>query len=45
MLTEYSHKYTLDSFAELAGSAGLVASRSWTDERRMFCVQLLVPEG
>jgi len=44
LLTEYSHKYTLESFAELAGSAGLVASRTWTDEDDMFCVQLLVAE-
>lgn len=41
ILTEYSHKYTLDSFAELARSAGLVAVRSWTDPDEAFCVQLL----
>lgn len=44
ILTEYSHKYTLESFAELAGSAGLVAKRTWTDPDEMFCVQLLVPD-
>jgi dimethylhistidine N-methyltransferase len=44
ILTEYSHKYTLDSFAELAESAGLVPRRTWTDPDELFCVQLLVPE-
>lgn len=43
ILTEYSHKYTLESFAELAGSAGLVPKRTWTDPDRRFCVQFLVP--
>ncbi len=42
ILTEYSSKYTLDSFGELASSAGLVPARTWTDEGEMFCVQLLV---
>jgi dimethylhistidine N-methyltransferase len=43
ILTEYSHKYTLDSFADLAGSAGLVPRRTWTDPHERFCVQFLVP--
>lgn len=43
ILTEYSHKYTLESFAELAAAAGLVARRTWTDPDRLFCVQLLEP--
>jgi uncharacterized SAM-dependent methyltransferase len=43
ILTEYSHKYTLEAFAELADAAGMVATRSWTDRREMFCVQFLVP--
>lgn len=41
--TEYCHKYTLESFANLASSAHLVASRTWTDVERKFCVQLLEP--
>jgi dimethylhistidine N-methyltransferase len=45
ILTEYSHKYTLDSFADLAGSAGLTPKRTWTDRDNLFCVQFLVPEG
>jgi len=43
ILTEYSHKYTPDSFAELARSAGLQSARSWTDADGAFCVQLLEP--
>ncbi len=41
--TEYCHKYTLESFANLASSAHLVASRTWTDTEQKFCVQLLEP--
>jgi dimethylhistidine N-methyltransferase len=41
--TEYCHKYTLDSFSNLAASAHLIASRSWTDPAEKFCVQLLEP--
>ena len=38
ILTEYSHKYTIDSFAELALAAGLTLRRAWTDEREYFAV-------
>ena len=41
ILTEFSHKYTPDAFGELALSAGLRATRSWTDADGLFCVQLL----
>lgn len=41
ILTEYSHKYTLDSFADLARLAGLAACGSWSDPDEHFCVQLL----
>lgn len=41
--TEYSHKYTLDSFAALTGAVGLTAAHSWTDAQQLFCVQLLTP--
>ena len=41
IVTEYSHKYTLDAFAALALSAGLAATRTWTDSDELFCVQLL----
>jgi L-histidine Nalpha-methyltransferase len=39
--TEYSHKYTLEGFAELAQRAGLRVDRVWTDPQRWFSVQLL----
>lgn len=41
--TEYSHKYTLDSFAEMAASAGLSVERVWTDEDDLFSVQYCAP--
>lgn len=41
--TEYCHKYTLDSFAELAATAGLTVSRVWLDPEQRFSVQLLEP--
>jgi dimethylhistidine N-methyltransferase len=40
--TEYSHKYTIDGFAELAGQVGLELHRSWTDARQFFGVLHLV---
>jgi len=39
ILTEYSHKYTLDGFAEMAGSAGFKVEKVWTDAERLFSVQ------
>lgn len=36
--TEYSHKYTIGGFAELAKNAGLTLRRGWTDERDYFAV-------
>ena len=39
--TEYSHKYTLESFAELASGAGLEIAEVWTDREQWFSVQLL----
>lgn len=36
--TEYSHKYTVDGFARLAGRVGLVLHRCWTDPRQYFGV-------
>jgi dimethylhistidine N-methyltransferase len=41
--TEYSHKYTIDAFAQLAREAGLSQRRFWTDERNFFAVVYLVP--
>ena len=44
ILTEYSHKYSLDGFADLAAQAGFQVRKVWTDERRYFSVQYLVRE-
>ena len=41
ILTEYSHKYTLGGFAEMANSAGFVVEKVWTDTDDLFSVQLL----
>lgn len=41
--TEYCHKYTLDSFNELAATAGLAVKRVWLDPNQQFSVQLLEP--
>ena len=38
IITEYSHKYTIDGFAALAAEVGLTLRRSWTDDRQMFAV-------
>ena len=43
--TESSHKYELGEFAALARSAGFEVLRVWTDEARLFSVQLLRTAG
>ncbi|MCO4810513.1 MAG: L-histidine N(alpha)-methyltransferase [Gammaproteobacteria bacterium] len=42
ILTEYSHKYTLESFAAMADVAGFTVSKVWTDPNQWFSVQLLL---
>lgn len=42
ILTEYSHKYTLEGFAELARQAGFRVEKVWTDAKKLFSVQYLV---
>ena len=39
ILTEYSHKYTLDGFAGMAGEAGFTVEKVWTDASELFSVQ------
>lgn len=39
ILTEYSHKYTLHGFAELALAAGFRVEKVWLDPERLFSVQ------
>ena len=41
LLTEYSHKYTLDGFAAMADDAGFVVEKVWTDSKQLFSVQYL----
>lgn len=41
ILTEMSHKYTLDGFADMALESGLRRERAWTDADRRFAVVLL----
>jgi dimethylhistidine N-methyltransferase len=41
ILTEYSHKYTVDSFAEMASEVGLSMKNVWTDSNGMFAVMYL----
>jgi len=41
ILTEYSHKYTLDGFASMASTAGLSVEKVWMDAKQLFSVQFL----
>ena len=38
LLTEHSHKYTLNGFAALAAATGFTLEKAWTDEDRMFAI-------
>ncbi len=42
--TEDSHKYTLESFIEICGAAGLEMQDWWLDKREWFAVSLLKPK-
>lgn len=42
ILTEYSHKYTLEGFREMASAAGFNVEKVWTDANRLFSVQFLM---
>ena len=42
ILTELSHKYTLDGFADLALAAGFRVENVWMDRKRLFSVQYCV---
>jgi dimethylhistidine N-methyltransferase len=45
LVTEYSHKYTLEAFRALAEDNGFVVAKVWTDPDRLFSVQLLEVPG
>jgi dimethylhistidine N-methyltransferase len=40
--TEYSYKYTIESFSQLAGQAGLKLENYWLDDNQLFSVQYYV---
>jgi L-histidine Nalpha-methyltransferase len=42
ILTEYSHKYTLEGFAAMAREAGFEVAHVWMDDEQLFSVQFLV---
>ncbi|RZV33899.1 MAG: L-histidine N(alpha)-methyltransferase, partial [Chromatiales bacterium] len=42
IITEYSHKHTLDGFAEMILAAGFCVARVWTDPQQWFSVQYCV---
>lgn len=42
IVTEFSHKYTLEGFEEMAGNAGFRFYKSWSDPAEMFSVQYYV---
>ncbi len=42
ILTEYSHKFTIEGFAALADQAGFQLHKAWTDPRKYFAVLHLV---
>lgn len=39
IITEYSYKYTIERFAELADGAGWSVEEVWTDDEQLFSVQ------
>ncbi|MDP6822341.1 MAG: L-histidine N(alpha)-methyltransferase [Dehalococcoidia bacterium] len=41
ILTEYSHKYTIESFGRIAAEAGFQTRQVWTDADGLFSVQYL----
>ncbi len=43
IVTEYSHKYTLDGFRELADAAGWAGRAAWVDAGKRFSVHFLEP--
>jgi dimethylhistidine N-methyltransferase len=42
ILTEYSHKYTVEHFGKLAEQAGFQRVKTWLDKDRLFSVHYLV---
>ena len=44
IFTEYSHKYSIDGFSEMASTAGFTLHKQWTDDDNLFAVLHLVHE-
>ena len=44
VFTEYSHKYSIESFAKMAAAAGFTLHQHWSDEEKLFAVLHLVHE-
>jgi L-histidine Nalpha-methyltransferase len=44
IVTEYSHKYSIDEFQALARRAGFTPQKVWTDDERMFSVHFMTVE-
>jgi dimethylhistidine N-methyltransferase len=45
IVTEYSHKYSLEEFTELARCAGFEPCRAWVDDDRLFSVHYMSVKG
>ena len=45
IFTEYSHKYSVEEFAQLAATAGFLLHKHWTDPKNLFAVLHLVNES
>jgi len=45
ILTEYSHKYSVDSFVKLAAQAGFSLHKHWSDDQHLFAVLHLVNDA
>ena len=45
MLTEYSHKYTIEGFAAMSAQAGFSLHKFWTDPACLFAVLHLVNDA
>lgn len=41
IVTEYSHKYNIENFQQLAGKAGFKCVKTWTDKDQLFSVFFL----
>ena len=41
ILTEYSHKYTVEHFQRLAEDAGFYSVKTWLDDDQLFSVHYL----